>query len=110
MFIVAAFSASDVSAWDIAAAVAKASLLTFILVGVVTIILMRRKRLREAHEEFLQTDVEELLRRGGGSRAQPGYEAFTHGAMPNTPWPESSHRDDRDDPPPTASHDESSIG
>jgi hypothetical protein len=105
----AALSATDVSAWDVAADAAKVSLLTFIIVGVVTIILVPRKRLREAHDEFMRTDVEELLRRGGAT-AQPGYEAFIHGAMPNTPWPDLTSRDGYDDPPPAASHDESSGG
>jgi membrane protein implicated in regulation of membrane protease activity len=107
MFNVAALSATDVSAWDIAAVAAKVSLLTFIIAGVVTIILVRRKRLREAHEEFMSAEVEELLRRGG-TTTQPGYEAFIHGAMPNTPWPDWTSDDGHDDPPPTVSHDESS--
>jgi uncharacterized membrane protein YtjA (UPF0391 family) len=109
MFTVDALSFTGVSAWDVAAATAKVLLLTFIIAGVVTIILVRRKRLREAHEEFMRTDVEELLRRGG-TTVQPGYEASTHGAMPNTPWPDLTSRDGHDDPPPTASHDESSGG
>lgn len=107
MFIVDASSTTGASAWDIAVATAKVSLVAFIIVGIVTIILVRRKRLREAHEEFMNTDVEELLRRGG-TTAQPSYEAFIHGAMPNTPWPDWSSRDGDDDPPPPASHDESS--
>lgn len=93
MLTTGAFVATDVATRDIVVTTAKVVLLAFILGGILTLIVVRRKRLRRAHEEFLQTDVEELLSRGGHT-AQPGYEAFAHGAMPNTPWPERFPSDD----------------
>jgi hypothetical protein len=102
MLTTGAFATTEVFPRDIVPTTAKVVLLAFIFGGVLTLFVVRRRRLRQAHEEFMHTDVDELLRRGGPT-VQPGYEAFAHGAMPNTPWPDRSPSEDDDDPADSAS-------
>jgi hypothetical protein len=73
-------------------AIIKIALLTYVLVGVVALIIVRRRRMRAARDEFMRTDPSELLSKYSRS-SRPGYEASARGATPHTPWPDWAYRD-----------------
>lgn len=76
---------------------AKVALLAFLVVSVVTIIVVRRRRMRASWVEYLETDPSMLGRRR--APIQPGHEATIRGAMPHTPLPDwtCQANDDRPD-------------
>lgn len=78
--------------WALCVVIGKVALLTFLAVGVVTIIVVRRRRMRASWAQYLAT--EPSVRRQGGPPPQPGYEATIRGAMPHTPLPDWMYQAD----------------
>lgn len=71
--------------------VLKVALIAFVVGGTVAVIIRGLRRSR----------ANRLDPRWKAHSGQPGYEAFAHGAMPNTPLPEWAYWDDEGDDGPS---------
>jgi hypothetical protein len=78
---------------DLGPAIAKILLLIYLVVGVAALIIVRRRRMRTARDEFLRTDPTQLLP-NPTRPTQLGHEASIRGATPHTPLPDWAYTDD----------------